>query len=308
MAALDGVAEAVARAREACDRLRWHPAMRRRWREVRVEAGVRAVAAGLDADGAPVPVSLVRDVARGAAEPPSGAVGRALLGALRAHAEVERLMPAPGASAPAVPVGQLVARLHAAAVGPDPSAGRPRRGESATDLRGLGEAPSGPDLDRRLAALGVLLGMPLPADVPALVLTALAHGELLLLRPFRSANGVVAREVERHLLVRHAVDPAGAVVAELAWADAPQVHLAAAARFASGCPDDVAAWVVHRARAVTAGAEEGLRVADAVVAGSLSPGVATHEDGAPAGAPSRQRRDREVSGASQHAGDGNARP
>lgn len=269
VAALDGVRAAVDAARTACDELRWHRALRRRWAEVRAEAGVRAVAHGLAADGVPVPLEQVRDVARGAQEAPSGPVGTALQGALRAHAEVERLVPAPGGAAPSVPPGQLLARLHAAAVGPDPSAGRPRGSGEPGDLRGLGEAPSGDVLGVRLTALADLLGTRLPPAVPALVLAAVAHGEVLLLRPFERANGVVARGVLRYLLVRHGADPLGVTVPEVAWAPNPMLHVAAAAHLGTGEPAGVARWVVHCAESVVTGAAEARRVADAVLAGRL---------------------------------------
>ncbi|MFS0705943.1 hypothetical protein AB6N23_15640, partial [Cellulomonas sp. 179-A 9B4 NHS] len=54
LAAVPAVAEAVAAARAACEELRWHEAFRRRSREVRAEAGLRAAAASAALDGAPV--------------------------------------------------------------------------------------------------------------------------------------------------------------------------------------------------------------------------------------------------------------
>src|SRR5436309_2251143 len=73
LAGFPGVPEAVDGAREACAALRWHPALRRRAAEARAESGVRAVRASAALAGARVPVSLVRDVARGAAAFPSDA-------------------------------------------------------------------------------------------------------------------------------------------------------------------------------------------------------------------------------------------
>lgn len=269
LAGLAGVPDAVEAARAACDALRWHRAMRRRWAEVRAEAGLRAVAAGLRADGVPVPLAEVRDVARGAAGAPPGPVGDALRGALRVQAQVEQLAPPPGRAAPSVAAGQLLARLHAAAVGPAADAGRPRDVAPPGDLRGLGEAPSGAVLAARLAALGDLLARPVPPSLPGLVVAAVAYGEVLLLRPFAQANGVVARGLWRHLLVRLGTDPTGAVVPEVAWADTPAVHVSAAAHLGAGGPEGVARWLVHCAEGVVAGAAEATRVADGVLAGRL---------------------------------------
>lgn len=222
LAGLAGVPDAVEAARAACDALRWHRAMRRRWAEVRAEAGLRAVAAGLRADGVPVPLAEVRDVARGAAGAPPGPVGDALRGALRVQAQVEQLAP-----------------------------------------------PSGAVLAARLAALGDLLARPVPPSLPGLVVAAVAYGEVLLLRPFAQANGVVARGLWRHLLVRLGTDPTGAVVPEVAWADTPAVHVSAAAHLGAGGPEGVARWLVHCAEGVVAGAAEATRVADGVLAGRL---------------------------------------
>ncbi|WP_223148427.1 hypothetical protein [Actinotalea sp. JY-7885] len=107
--------------------------------------------------------------------------------------------------------------------------------------------------------------------MPALVLAAVVHGEVLALRPFVAGNGAVARGVLRHLLTRDGVDPVGVVVPDVVWAARPHVHLSAAARFATGTPEGVATWLRHVAGAVRAGAQEGTRVADAVVARRLAP-------------------------------------
>ncbi|HEY3437859.1 MAG TPA: cell filamentation protein Fic, partial [Actinotalea sp.] len=86
---LSGVTDAVAEARQACEELRWHRALRKQWPVARAEAGVRCAHAGLALDGVRVPRSLVRDVARGAAEPPAGPEGDAVVAALRVQSEVE---------------------------------------------------------------------------------------------------------------------------------------------------------------------------------------------------------------------------
>lgn len=310
LADLTGVADAVAAARDACEELRWHRGLRRGWAVARTEAGVRAARAGLALDGVPVPVALVRDVARGAVPPPPGPEGDRVLGALRLQAEVERRMTAPGAPrrGRGLPAGQVLARLHAAAAGSVADAGRPRstaddagRGQGVApvrvgpvagdvdggrgtdqarsgpapgdvhgELRGLGPAPSGTELRARLALLQDLLDRPLPPEVPAVVLGAVVLGEVLVLRPFAEHNAVVARGLLRWVLTREGVDPVGVVVPEVAWADAPLVHVATAARFATGDPDGVAAWLAYVADAVVRGAREGEEIAAAVVAGRLT--------------------------------------
>ncbi|EYR61962.1 hypothetical protein N866_13730, partial [Actinotalea ferrariae CF5-4] len=147
--------------------------------------------------------------------------------------------------------------------------GRPRTGQPL-DLLGLGPAPGPGELDARLDMLAAVVDAPSSSAVPGLVVAAVAHGELLALRPFAHANGVVARAVFRHLLVREGVDVVGVVVPEVAWTAQPLPYVATAARFATGTPDGVADWVRWCAAAVVRGAQEGTAVADAVLAGRLS--------------------------------------
>ena len=267
--ALDGVAAAVDEARQACETLRWHRALRRQWGVARIEAGVRAAWAGAELDGLRVPLDLVRDVARGAVAPPAGPDGDALAGAVRVQAAVEQRMAAPGAPhADRTPAGQLLAHLHAAVVADD-AAGRLRAEEPPADLRGLGAAPTGPELAGRVAALTELMGGRLPAHVPALLLVAVVHGELVTLRPFTRGNGAVARAMTRHLLTAGGVDPVGVVVPEVRWAAEPTVYLSAAARYATGTPEGVGHWLRYCAASVVSGAAQGTTVADAVLAGRL---------------------------------------
>lgn len=294
---LPGVRAAVDRARTACEELRWHEAFRRRWREVRAEADVRAARAGAAVDGARVPLDVLRGIATGvdrvgpgdgpaAAGDGSAAAGdgsagvagddpadlRVATGALRATALAATWRPDLGARSDVAlpPLGQVLARLHAAAGAgwlPDADLGRVRPpGTAPRDLTGLGPAPDGAAAAERLALLTRTVGA---TRAPALVVAAVVHGELLAVRPFAAANGTVARAVARLLLCARGLDPTGAVVPEVGWAATPLPYLAGAARFATGTPEGVAEWVVACADAVVAGAAEGRRVADAVLAGRL---------------------------------------
>jgi len=263
---LPGVADAVERARVACEELRWHEAFRRRGPEVRAESGLRATRASAALEGARVPLAVVRALATVASgdEP-------VVTGALRATAYVESLMPALGGRGAAAlpPLGQLLARVHAAATGgwlPDELVGRLRGTDPPADLTGLGPAPSGAELAARIDLLGSTLRS---TDAPALVVAAVAHGELLTLRPFRAANGLVARAVARLLLTSRGLDPTGSVIAEASWAAAVNPYLGGAAGFATGTPAGVAAWLRLSADAVVAGALAARTVADGVLAGSL---------------------------------------
>jgi hypothetical protein len=268
---LPGVRDGVDRARAACEELRWHEAFRRRWREVRAEADVRAARASAAVDGARVPLDVLRQEATGA--PGDDAADRRLAtGALRATALAATWRPDLGGRAEPVvpPLGQVLARLHAATAAgwlPDAALGRVRAdGVPPSDLTGLGAAPDGHEVAERLALLTRTVAA---TRAPALVVAAVVHGEVLALRPFVAGNGVVARAVARMLLCGRGLDPTGAVVPEVAWAATPNPYLAAAARFATGTPEGVATWVTATADAVVAGAAAGREVADAVLAGRL---------------------------------------
>jgi hypothetical protein len=101
------------------------------------------------------------------------------------------------------------------------------------------------------------------SDVPATVLAAVAHGELLTLAPFGTADGLVARGVSRLVTVASGLDPHGLGVPEVFWMRHSGDYRAAARGFASGTPDGLAAWLVLSARALRAGAREALSIAEA---------------------------------------------
>jgi Fic family protein len=273
LAVLPGVAEAVDDAREACTALRWHAALRRRTAEAAAEASVRAARASAALAGGRFPVSLVRDVVRGAASFPDDPAGRTALGAVRAIAQAERL----GTTWSRSPA-QVLARLHvvaAAGVVPRESLGRPRGpgempGDGADLLDATGAAIPAPDgvaLPARLAALAEVLTA--PPESPALIVAALAHAEVATARPFGAANGVVARALGRAIVVGRGLDPTAVAGWEAALLAAGPRYPLALAAYAGGTADGVAQWVRTFAQAVVDGAGEGRAVCDAVLAGRL---------------------------------------
>jgi hypothetical protein len=272
LADLPGVADAIEHARTACEQLRWHEAFRRRAREVRAEASLHVARHSAAIDGARIPMPALRAVAGGGSEQhddPDTAVAR---GALRAQAMVERLVPELGSRhTPTLPpLRELLARLHTAAgagwLAPE-HLGHPRTaGTPNQDLRGLGTAPTA---DEVAARLDLLAEVTAATSVPALVSAAVVHGELLALRPFVAANGVVARAAARVLVTRGGLDPTGTVVPEAAWSPNPHVYAAAAAGFVTGTPDGVARWIAAYADALVQGAAHARTLADAVLAGTL---------------------------------------
>ena len=269
LAALPGVADDVEAARQACERLRWHPAMRRRSAECRAEAAVWAARASAAVEGARLPVTLVRDAVRGARDLPDDAAGRVVAGAARAVAEAERLSQ-DGARLVRDAPRQSLVRLHLAAVGgylPDDEVGRPRRaGEEprGADLA-LPQAVSAAEASQRLDALVALLAAPTRA--PVLVLAAVASAEILCAAPFVDGNGVVARALQRALVVGRGLDPMGAAVPESALLAEAGRYAEALHGYAAGGASGVAGWIRFTASTVVAGATEGSVLADAVLAG-----------------------------------------
>jgi len=270
LSTLPGVAEATEAARQACTTLRWHQALRRRIPEAAAESRVRGARASAVLDGAEMNLDLVRDLMRGATAWPEAPdpLEEVLQGAARATAETENISSLV-VSAPS----QALARVHTAAAGhllPESQIGRPRQaGEISREFTDLGPAPDETVVRQRLSGIVELL---LSArDAPALVVAALVHAEIATVRPFVRGNGLVARAMERAVVQASGLDPTGVAVVELGHgAGGGAAYLGALAAYGSGTAQGVALWLTHCAQAVVAGAEEGGRIADAVLLGRLT--------------------------------------
>jgi len=213
-----------------------------------------------------VEVDVVRDLMRGATAWPESPdpVEAVLQGAVRATAETEHIRTLV-VTAPS----QALARVHAAAAGhllPESQVGRPRQAREFSDL---GPAPDEIVVRQRLSGIVELLLR--AKDAPAVVLAALVHAEIATVRPFVRGNGLVARAIERAVIQASGLDPTGVAVAEVGHgAGGGAAYLGALAAYGSGSPQGVALWIRHCAQAIVAGAEEGGRIADAVLVGRLT--------------------------------------
>ena len=230
---LPGVEEAVAAARAAVAEVHRHPANRRRWPATAAEASVRAARASAALAG-------------GSAELPTGGVvtDPVLAGALRVSESLGMLLGA-WQRAPL----QALARLHVLAAAdltrPD-ELGRPRAEDTvSTRLAGLAQ----------LVAEGT--------RVPAPVLAAVVHGELLALAPFGTADGVVARGAARLTMIATGLDPKGLVAPEVAHLRRSSEYAAAAAAYVTGEPPGLTEWLLHCCAALVVGAREATSIADA---------------------------------------------
>lgn len=236
---LPGVTEAVAAARDALVAVHHHPVNRGGGPATAAEAGLRAARASAALDGATLGLSGETRAGDAALVDP------VLAGAVRVAEQSGRLL-AVWRTAPL----QALARVHllaAADVTAEADLGRPGNSSAVVSAR--------------LALLAELVTG--GTTVPAPVLVAVVHGELLSLAPFPGANGVVARAAARLTAVTSGLDPKGLAVPEVGHLRAGAAYRAAAAGFAAGTPAGLAGWLLHCCAQWTAGAREGLSIADA---------------------------------------------
>ncbi|MCR5980214.1 oxidoreductase [Gordonia jinghuaiqii] len=240
---LPGVADAAGRARDALSAVHRHPANLRGWDKTATEASWRAGRSSAAIDGGSV--ELRRD---GDFDEPilAGAmrVSQALDGeSLETLTAVIRRAPA-----------QALARLHTLAAA-----------DLVDDPDQLGRPRSGTDVANRLNLLGQLITG--ATAVPAPVVTAVIHGELLGLEAFPTANGVVARAASRLVGAATGLDPHCLGVPEVTWFKRVAEYRELAAGFATGSPSGLARWIVFCCEALEAGAAEAKSIADAARAG-----------------------------------------
>ncbi len=225
LAELEGVSSALAATRDGIDVMLRDRGLRRTSPETTAESLARGAHASAVLEGS---TSGLADLSEGRGD----AVAQ---DALRLSAVLLGNAPLLG-SAPL----QALARLHAVAAAtslPEEQLGRPRDAASAALLR-------------RVADL--LLA---PTEAPALLVAAVAHAEIATGEPFGSHNGMVARAVERLVLVARGVDSKSLVVPEAG-------HLALRPQYESnlrgyrdGGERGAHAWALYAAEAFAAGAE-----------------------------------------------------
>jgi hypothetical protein len=283
---LPGVADAVRRAREAVVALHRHPVNRTGWAASAAEAALRAARASAALDGAELARAdgVVTDPVLAGAVRAAEATGR-LLGTWRtaplqalarlhvlAAADLGAADGAPGLGASdaagahdasAVSGAADAAAVSGAADAHGTSDGSGAHGASA--VSGAADSAGAPGRPvrgtERLALLAELVTG--GTSVPAPVLVAVVHGELLVLEPFASANGVVARAAARLAAISSGLDPRGLAVPEVGHLRAGTAYREAARGFAAGTPDGLAAWIRHCCDQWVTGAREGRSIADA---------------------------------------------
>ncbi len=240
---LPDVADAADRARDALSAVHRHPANLRGWDKTATEASWRAGRSSAAIDGGSV--ELRRD---GDFDDPilAGAmrVAQALDGdALDQLTGVFRRAPA-----------QAFARLHMLAAA-----------DLVTDPDDLGRPSAEPGVAARLDLLGQLITG--ATSAPAPVLAAVVHGELLAVRAFPTANGVVARAASRLVCTSSGLDPHNLGVPEVTWLRRLDEYRTLSAGFGEGDAESIGRWIVLCCEAFEAGAAEARSIADAARAG-----------------------------------------
>lgn len=262
---LPGVREAVVGARASIDTLLGNRLLRRRSAEVTAESALRGARASAQLEGAGIELERLRGqlLAGGTVEPHDrdAHTGAVVQAAVRLHAELGQVLDAWRRS-PA----QALARLHviaAAGLVDDPDLlGRPRSvGVEPADPLGLGPAPDPLEVSARLEGLSRVL---LTTRAPAVVVAGVVHGELLALRAFGVADGLVARGAARLVLIERGLDPKAVSAPEVGHVELGEGYVRAARAYVGGGPEGVAVWLVHCAEAIGLGALEGRAVCEAL--------------------------------------------
>lgn len=135
---------------------------------------------------------------------------------------------------------QAFARLHALAARgtlADDELGRPRDGEAAARLR---------DIATLLTST---------TSAPALLLAAVVHADLVSVAAFPSHNGIIARAVERLVLVARGVDEKSLVVPEAGHLANRAAYESNLRGYAGGTRNGVHSWLLYGPEAYAAGAD-----------------------------------------------------
>ncbi|MGQ0626203.1 MAG: oxidoreductase [Sporichthyaceae bacterium] len=236
--ALPGVADSVAAARIAVDRLTGNPALRTSPYEVIAETALRGARASAVLEGCPLDLDALR-TGEAFTDPACGPVAR---GAVRVATEIGALRPV-WATAPR----QALARLHALAASDGPL---------PPEVLGRLTAPAAAARLDVLARAVIERG---PAS--AVVIAAITHAEVMSVQAFSWGNGLVARAAARCVLIERGLDVHGVIAPDIVHLSlGVDAYLDALDAYALGGPLGVGAWVCHCARAIEIAAADALTV------------------------------------------------
>lgn len=222
---LEGVPSAFAATRDGIDVLLRDRGLRRTTPEMTAESLLRGAHASAVLEGSGSSLEEVRE----------GAGDGVATDAVRLSASMLSLAPL----LKTAPL-QAIARLHAVA------------GSSALDAESLGRPRDAASADRLRGVAEMLLAT---KETPALLVAAIAHADVATTSPFASHNGIVARALERLVLVSRGVDAKSLVVPEAGHLALRPEYESNLGAYRDGGPSGVHAWVLYAAEAYAAGAE-----------------------------------------------------
>ena len=221
---LEGVPTAFAGTRDGIDVLLRDRGMRRTRPEQTTESLLLGAVASAGLEDSASDLEAVR----------AGNLDAAAAAAVRVSTELLSLVPV----VEHTPM-QALARLHALA----------GKGEDADDALGR---PVGPEAAERLATLSETM---LTTAVPALILAAIVHAEIVTVAPFASHNGIVARAAERLVIAARGVDPKSLVVTESGHALLRKEYESNLRGYRDGGRGGLHSWLLYAAEAYTKAAE-----------------------------------------------------
>lgn len=221
----EGVPSAFAAARDGIDAVLRDRGLRRTTPEMTAESLLRGAHASAALEGSSSSLEEVRE----------GRADEIAQDAVRLSTGLLALAPTVAHS----PL-QVLARLHilvAAPALPMEELGRPRNDQALIRLRGVA---------------GLLQA---PGEVPALLVAALAHAEVATAVPFASHNGLVARALERLVMVARGVDEKSLIVPEAGHLTLQSAYESNLAAYRDGGRAGVHAWLIYAAQSYGSAAE-----------------------------------------------------
>jgi Fic family protein len=121
------------------------------------------------------------------------------------------------------------------------------------DIPGLPPAPPAEEMWERLSGLAKALTA--PTSAPGLVVAAIVHAELAVLRPFPTANGLVARAAERVVLVARGIDQVAVTVPEAGHLELGASYPGALTDYAVRGVTGVQSWLLRECEVIALAAE-----------------------------------------------------
>lgn len=224
LSSLEGLPSAYVGSRDGIDVLLRDRGLRRSRPEETAESLLRGAYASAALEGSTSSLESIR----------AGDMDATAAAAVRVSTELLGLVPVVTMS----PL-QAFARLHALA----------GKGVDHDDALGRPVTPAAAE------RLGVLSRTMLATEAPAMMLAALAHAELIAVAPFPSYNGIVARAVERLLLVARGVDQASLTVPEAGHLALRPEYESNLRGYRNGGRAGLHSWLLYAAEAYTKGAD-----------------------------------------------------